>query len=372
MSAETMARFDTVLRFSSARGVSDIHVKPGQRPVYRRNGALISRKDESAFSEAELDALAGLLLPVREAEVYARTGEATFAHGLVGGGRFRITVLRQRGSAVLAVRVLPARVGTLRELNLPKHLGTWALLPSGLVLVAGAAGSGRSTTWAALLEHVNTAAPGPRHVVTLATPIEIPLDDKVAFLCQREIGADTVDVRTGLQAALRQDADVVAVDELPADALADALEVADQGRLVIAVVPGAGPVEAVRMLLERADPARRDLLRQRLARRLCAITAQVLVPTADGKGRVPAVQALVASPQVAEVLRSGADLENWRVLMDQGRAFGMQTLDLALQDLVQTGQIAIDIAVQHAWQPDQLRGRVAGQRSVVQNTPDLF
>jgi twitching motility protein PilT len=372
MTTEALARFDAVLRFSSARGVSDIHVKAGQRPVYRRHGGLISRKDETPFTEEELDAIAATLLPPSQAEAYARGGEATFAHGLVGGGRFRMTLLRQRGSAGFAIRVLPARVATLRELNLPKHLGAWPMLQSGLLLVAGIAGSGRTATWAALLEHVNTTAPGPRHIVTLASPLEIPLDDKVAFVCQREVGADTPDLHTGLQATLRQDADIVAVDELKPDALADALDVADQGRLVIAVVPGAGPVEAVRMLLERADPLRRDLLRQRLAARLRAITAQVLVTTADGKGRVPAVQALVASPQVTEILRSGADLDNWRLLMEQGRAFGMQTQDQALQELVQAGLVSIETATQHAQHPEQVRARLASHPGTVQTPPDLF
>lgn len=372
MSAEALARFDAVLRFSSARGVSDIHVKAGQQPVYRRHGGLISRKDEASFSDEELAAIAAALLPPLQAQAYDQTGEARFIHGLVGGGRFRMTVLRQRGSAGFAIRVLPTRVASLRELNLPKYLGTWPMLQSGLLLVAGTAGSGRTATWAALLEHVNTAAPGPRHVVTLTTSLEIPLDDKVAFVCQREIGTDTPDLATGLQAALRQDADIVAVDELRPDALADVLDVADQGRLVLAVVPGAGPVEAVRMLLERADGSRRDLLRQRLAARLRAITSQVLVPTADGKGRLPAVQTLVASPQVTEVLRSGADLETWRMLMEQGRAFGMQTLDQALQELVQSGQVSIDVATQHAQHPEQVRARLASHHSAAQTPPDLF
>lgn len=369
--SEVFARFDGVLRFSSARGVSDIHVKAGQRPVYRRHGELISRKDEPAFSDADLDAIAASLLPARLAARYAQDGDATFALGLVGGGRFRVSITRQRASASFAVRVLPARVASMRELNVAKQIAPWALFRNGLVLVAGAPGAGRTATWLALLEHVNTAAPGPRHVVTLEDPIEVVLDDKIAFIRQRELDVDLADVRTALRELRRHDVDVIGVDELPADALVEALDVAE-GSLVIAVVPGEGPIEALRLLLERTDPARRELVRQRLALRLRGVTSQVLVPTADGKSRLPAMQVLVPTPQVAEHLAANGDLDGLRILMDQGRPHGMQTLDHALFELVQSGQVAVDAAVQHALWPDQLRGRLGSMRSSPQLPPDLF
>lgn len=362
-SAEAFARLDAVLRFAAARGISDVHVKAGQRPVYRRNGSLMSRKDEPTFSEGDLDGIAGSLLDAVREKTLATCGEVAFVHDLVGGGRFRITVVRQRGHDALAVRVLPTRVASLRELNLPAQLAHIALLPSGLVLVAGAPGSGRSSTWAALLEHINTSANGPRHVIAVEQLPEFSFEDKLAFVRQRELGVDVPDLAMALTGALRQDADVVAIDPLPPGHLAAALDVADHGRLVVAVVPGVGPVEALRVLGVQDQP----VLRARLAAQLRAVVASTLVPSLDGKGRVPACQVLVNTPQVHELLRGHGDIEALRMLMEQGQRQGMQSHDQALADLIGAGQIALEAALAVAHAPEQLRhkaGPVRGPSSI--------
>ncbi len=362
MSNDALQRLDAVLRFASARNISDLHIKALQRPVYRRHGALISRKDEPAFSASDLEELRDILLPKALIPEFSAQGEATFCYGLVGGGQFRMTVLQQAGIPAIAARVLATKVTNLRELNLPKHFGNWALAPGGLVLIAGAAGSGRSSLWAALIDHVNTSAPSTRHVLALQSPIEANFDDRVAFLRQRQIGTDCPDLASALRSAARLDCDLVAIDAVAPRLLEQALDVADAGPTVLMVVPGTGPIEALRRLLDDSDPVHREVLRQRLTGRLRAVVSQTLIPTQDGQSRVPAVQALVATAPVQEVLRGGHDLELLRNVMEQGRAWGMVTIDQSLAELVSAGQISLEVGLQYAHSPEQMRSKIGHVR----------
>lgn len=360
MTSEVIGRFEQVLRFASTRGIAEVHIKPGQRPLYRRSGALISRKDEATFSEADLDEVAAGLVPGAWLAQWAEGRDVTFPRGVVGCGRFRVTAFRQRGAVGLVVHVVPAKAQVLRELGLPKVLGTWALLPRGLVVVAGPPGSGRSVTWQALVEHINTVALQPRHVITLEDPIEVLFDDKMAFIRQRELRTDTGDLAAALSHMSRMDCDVVAIGDLPAEHLETALALAEQGRLVLAVTSGGPPVEWLRQTLARQEPARREPFRQRLAAQLKGLSYQKLVPTADGKARVPAIETVTFSPQMADILRGSGDVAALQPLIDQGRATGCQTLEQSLIDLAHAGTIAVDQALLASDQPDVLRNRIAG------------
>ena len=359
MPNETLGRFEQVLRFASSRGIAAIHIKPGQRPLYRRCGTLISRKDEQTFSEADLDEIAHGLVPGAWLPNWAAGFDVTFPHGVVGCGRFRLTLLHQRGAVGVVVHVLPGKAQTLREANLPKVMANWAHLARGLVLLSGPPGSGRSVTWQALIEQVNTAGVAPRHVITLENPIEVLFDDKLAFIRQREIVTDTADLATGLQQIARMDCDIVAIGDLPPDHVESALALAEQGRLVIAVVAGGAPVELIRQLLAQREPARRDSLRQRLAAQLRGIAYQKLVVTADGKARVPAVEVATFVPQMLEVVRGAADVAALQPFIEQGRATGNQTLEQSLIELAHQGMIAVDQALAASDSPDALRHRIA-------------
>jgi twitching motility protein PilT len=370
---EALARFDAILRFAVVRGISDVHLKPGQRPSYRRQGGLMSRKDETLCLDSDLDELARALVPARLQDAFAREGQATFVHGLVGAGRFRITALRQRGQCGLHARTLPQRVATLRELNLPKPLSNWALQPGGgLVIVAGSAGSGRTATWAALVEHVNTSASAPQHLITLEDPSEVSFDDKLALVRQREVGVDVPDAAAGIDAALRVDADAVALDPLPPSLLGKALHAAEQGRLVIAVLPGADAVDALQSAVFALPQGVREAARSSLARRLRGAVSHALVATVDGKGRVPAADVVCGGPHVAEVVRTGADFEPLRAIQERNRSHGMQTLDHALLDLVHAGQITVEAAVAAARNPDGLRDRLASSRGPAPKDMGIF
>lgn len=372
---ELQARLDAVLRFAAARGLTDLHIKAGQRPVYRRSGTLISRKDEALFSDADLEELTTGLVPADRLERLSATGQVTFSLGLVGSGRFRVTAFRQRGAISLAVRMVPPRPGTLRELNLPRVLANWLQPSGGLVLVTGGPGSGRTATWAALLEQVNTSSPASRHLVTLEDPVEALFDDKVAFVQQREIGTDVHDLATGLQALARQDVDVVGVGDLDLDTFGGALALAAQGRLVVAALAGGSVVDVLERLLDHAGPTHQAWLRTQLARHLRGVSWQTLVPTADGKGRVPACEWLTVVPQVADALRTAPDPSAAVAsLLDAptARAAGQSSLDASLLELVQTGGVALEAALAVARRPEELRARMAGQRMPTQQAmPDF-
>ena len=230
----------------------------------------------------------------------------------------------------------------------------------GLVLVGGPPGSGRSVTWQALIEHINTVAPQPRHVVTVEDPIEVLFDDKMAFIRQRELRTDVADLAGAMAHVARMDCDVVALGDLAAEQLEAALTLAEQGKLVLAVVASGPPVDWLRQTLAAHEPSRREPLRQRLAAQWKAMSYQKLVPTADGKGRVPALETVTLTPQMADILRGTGDVAALQPLLDQARAAGCQTLDQNLIDLAHAGTIAVDHALLATEHPESLRARIAG------------
>lgn len=356
-------RLDQVLRFAAARSVSDIHFKPGQRPLYRRFGVLSSRRDEPVLTEDELVRVALHWLPADQRAAMQAVGEARFCVGLVGCGRFRVTAVRHRGGLSLTVRPLPNRVLSPRELGLPKVLQSWAALPSGLIVVASAPGGGRTWTLAALLEQINTAAPAPRTVTTLEQPVELLLDDKAALVCQREVGGDVPDLRTGVATALRADADVIAVaDPAPAD-LPALLSAAEQGRLVFASVAAPGVIGALQRWLEAVPAAEQPALRARFARHFRGGVATAMVPGSDGKGLVAAAEVVVPIRPAVDALRAG-DWDGLQAMLDlpQNRNAGMCSLDGHLLDLAQAGQISLEQAMSTARDADTLRAKVTGVR----------
>ncbi len=362
--ADVEARFDAILRFAASRTIADIALKPSQRPLYRRFGQLIFKRDDPTFGVDELAAIVAQWMPSHAREEYDRCGHATFMVTLVACGRFRITALQSRGAPSLAVRVVSSRVLNLRELNLPRLLTTWAMVPHGLVLVSAGPGGGKSATWAGLLEHVNTASPQTRQVITLESPIEQTFADKVAFVHQRELGSDTLDVPSGVASALRQAPDVFGVDGATGADLPSLAALAELPILVVASLSAGGVVDAVRQFVLAVPESDRGQMRLRLARRLRGVVHLALVPTVDGKGLVPACELLHVTPQIAEILRSDKDLESLQAIIEAPaqRAFGMCGLDQALLELAQATTVAPEAAVALARDSDGIKGRLAAIR----------
>lgn len=359
------SHFEAVLRFAAARGISDVHFKPHQRPLYRRQGVLISRRDEALIEPEALLTLAEVLIPATDRSTWQSTGQVTFMLTLVGAGRFRITAFLVRGLPTLAIRVVPARLLSLRELNTPKVVQSWATAHSGLVLVAGAPGAGLTSTWLGLLEAVNTASASARLLLTLERPVEQLLDDKVAVIHQRELGRDVASVADGLQLLDRQDVDVLGLADLRPSELPLALEACELGCLVVASTTASSAVAALAKLIEAVPADRRSAARQRLARQLRGVIWQTLVTGQDGRGLVPACEVLVNCAPVQDFLRSDRELDGLQALVDgpQGRQLGMVGLEQSMMELLQSGAATAEALLGRARDPEGLRSRLLSARA---------
>lgn len=334
MDARTL---EELLRRAVTVGASDLHLTAGAPPTARIDGRLQPLAEErlpAAAVEAAFRALGG----EERARELAAAGQVAFSHGLPGAGRFRVHAFRQRGAVALAIRVIPGEVPSLAELGLPAVLGELALRPAGLLLVAGTPGSGKSTTLAALVRHVNEHRPA--HVITLEHPIEYLHAHQRSLVHQREVGQDAPDFAGALRAALRQDPDVIVLDQVPdPETAAAALLAAESGRLVLAAVHAPSVPLAVERVVEAFPPHHQPQARAQLAAVLQGAAAQQLVPRADRPGRVAAVELLVATPAARNLVREGKAAQLASVIQT-GARLGMVAMERALAELLERGVIA--------------------------------
>jgi twitching motility protein PilT len=348
-----MLDLDRLLRLAIDERASDVHVKVGARPFLRVDGALRETQldvIEAADTEGVVDRL---LVPSR-AESFRETADADVVYGTPGLGRFRVSVFRQRGQVGLVLRRIVPGVPGLDALGLPPAALGLASAPSGLVLVSGLAGSGRTTTLAAMVDHVNEHE--ARHIVTVEDPVEVVHADKKSIVNQREVGTDTPSYRDALERVLRRDPDVVATGALPdAESALCALEVADAGGLVFAVGLAVGAVDAVTRLVGMFPPERQAAVRTLLARTLRGVLCQRLVPRAGGRGRVPAVEVLVTNGPVAEALLNADRSSRLDALVADGEFWGMQTFDQSIAALYRRGLVEREAALANALYAPGLR-----------------
>jgi twitching motility protein PilT len=344
---------DRLLRFAVEQGASDVHVKVGTRPRLRVDGRLREGPFDTV-EPADTERVAAAVMPPDRAEQFRDSSEADFMYGIQGLGRFRVSAFRQRGFVGLVLRrVLPGVPG-FEALSLPSAVQIFAEQPHGLVLVAGLAGSGRTATLAAMVDHLNAGR--ECHVVTIEDPIEVLHADKRAVVDQREVGRDTPSVASALGHALRQDPDVIMVSELrDADAVWQAIQAAEAGHLVFAGLATVNAAETVDRLVEVFEPHRQRQVRTSIANVLRGIVVQRLVPRAGGRGRVPAVEVLVVNARVAERIAEPGRSAELVVEMESGDLYGMQTFDQSLAQLYRDGLVSRADALQHADGPAELR-----------------
>jgi len=264
-----------------------------------------------------------------------------------GIARFRISILKQRSSYMVVMRVIPDVLPTFESLGLPASLGRTVLSDFGLVLIAGVPGSGRTSTLAALVNHLNVNAPSRRHIVSVEPSIEFLHKSQKCSVTQREVGIDTDSYVAGMRAALDQDADVVVVGELSGPEMIEmAFRAVEQGRLVLAKTQAGDVTSAIKVLLANFPTDAQDQVRLHLAETLRCVLAQRLLPRADGNGRVLAAELLLMNPGVREVISDPGRLHELRGVLAEGRAqFGTQTFDQHLADLVIAGRVSFDVAV---------------------------
>jgi twitching motility protein PilT len=333
---------------------SDLHIKVGSPPHIRVDGRLEPAPfDPVTPSDAEHIALS--ILPKERTDDFIAASEVDFAHSVGGVGRFRVNVHRQRGTVGVVCRRVPSEVPSVEALSLPSVVGRLAELSSGLVLVTGPAGSGKTTTVAAVLEHVNERQRA--NIVTIEDPIEFLFTDKQAIVSQRELGTDASSYADAMRRVSRQDPDVVFVGEISdADTAWAALAAADMGQLVVSTLPTTNATETVRRVIELFPPHRQRQVRSLLATVLRGTVSLRLLERADGSGRVPAVEVLIGTGRVFDVIVDPDHAtESLEDAVADGEYYGMQTFDQSLFGLYKNGLVSLRDALGAATHPHDFR-----------------
>lgn len=332
---------------------SDLHLKVGSPPAFRVSGKLVV-SDLPTLDAVATRALADELMPDAVRETLERSGEADVAFGRPNLGRFRANVYRQRGSINIAIRSMRTTSYSFEGLGLPSSLEEICRADAGLVLVTGGAGSGKTTTLAAMIDYIN--ATRRINIITLEDPIEVLHADKMSLVSQREIGLDTNSFAAGLRSALRQDPDVLYVSDLyEPDAVEAAMHAARTGHLVLASMLATDVIDAVDRLTEMFASQERERIRRELSATLKAIISLRLMNRADGQGRVPAVEVLVNVDRVTDALAGVGNSRPLRDLIADGAYHGMQSFDQALLKLQQKNLISFQDALTRATDPTDLK-----------------
>jgi twitching motility protein PilT len=334
---------EKIIKAAVERGASDLHIKAGDVFRARINGKLVPLTKQRLTPD-QTRTIALKLLPTDEDRARIdRLRDFDCSWGMPGVGRFRVNLLRQRSSFMIVMRVIPFTVPTLEALQLPEAVRRVADMERGLVLVTGVSGSGKSSTVAALVHHVNTTR--QKHIVTIENPIEFLHRDLNSSVTQREVGVDTDGIAVGLRAALRQDPDVVVLSDLDDGETVDiAIKAAETGHLVIAAMPTPDVATTLYHAVAMLPREEREIGRLRLAEALAGVISQQLLPRADEEGRVAAVELLLPTPEVREALRDPTRLNDLRTLMADGRKQGMQSFEHHLAELAANGTVSAETA----------------------------
>ncbi|MFP8879705.1 MAG: type IV pilus twitching motility protein PilT [Myxococcota bacterium] len=361
-----------ILKIALKGGASDIHLKPGLPPLFRVDGALVPLKNGERLVPDDLGKMAFSIMNPMQKQGFEETREVDLAYGIPGLGRFRVNVFQQRGTVGIVFRVIPFGVKSIEHLHLPKIIERIAMEQRGLVLVTGTTGSGKSTTLAGMIDYINSNR--TCHIMTIEDPIEFLIRDRRSIVNQREIGVDTQSFSNALRAALRQDPDVILVGEMrDFETIETALTAAETGHLVMSTLHTLDATETINRIISVFPPYQQKQVRLQLSAILRAVVSQRLVPRADGKGRVPALEVLISTARVRECI---ADKDRTKELNDaiaKGfTTYGMQTFDQSLMQLVKQELVTYDEALKHVSNPDDFALRFRGIASTSDGTWDDF
>jgi twitching motility protein PilT len=345
---------DDLLEQMAARGASDLHLSVGSKPACRVRGHIERMEEIEALTPEDTQLLMYQILSSEQQKHFEIKRQLDFAHGVPGLARFRVNVYFQRESVGAVFRVIPEEIKTLEELGLPASLHQLAAKPRGLVLVTGPTGSGKSTTLASLIDEVNRTR--AEHILTIEDPIEFVHRHKKCIVNQREIGVDASSFAEGLRAALRQDPDVILVGEMrDLETIATALTAAETGHLVLGTLHTQSASSTVDRIIDVFPPEQQEQVRMQIAGSLQGVVTQTLIPTADGAGRVAALEILLPDDGTRNLIRQGK-VEQVYTIMQTGTQKGMQTMEQALSELTLRHVITLDAAISRSSRPDQLLG----------------
>jgi len=349
-----------ILQVALRANASDIHLKAGLPPMFRVDGALVPLKDARRLPPEEVARMALGIMNEFQKEKFKQTNEVDLAYGVPGLGRFRVNIFQQRGTVGGVFRVIPFKIQSIEQLMLPKVIEKLAGEQRGLILVTGTTGSGKSTTLAAMIDHVN--ATETCHIMTIEDPIEFLVRDKRSIVNQREVGVDTMSFGQALKSALRQDPDVILVGEMrDLETIETALTAAETGHLVMSTLHTVDATETINRIISAFPPYQQKQVRLQLGSTLKGVVSQRLVPRADGHGRVPAIEVLLATARVRELIEDKDRTKEIPDAIAQGNvSYGMQTFDQSLMSLLKSGLITYEEALRQATNPDDFALRVSG------------
>ncbi len=351
-----MAEIDGLLKYMADQGSSDLHLKAGSPPAIRLNGRLVVIRDLQKLTAEQTSALALGMMDERQRASFENRQESDFAYSLPGVGRFRVNVFHQRGSIGMTLRRVTTDRASIEDLGLPPVVRTLAEESRGLVLVTGTAGSGKTTTLAAMIDHINHTREG--HIVTIEDPIEVLHQDDLCIINQREIGIDTDSYAEALRHVVRQDPDVILIGEMrDHETVSAALTAAEIGNLVFSTLHTIDATETINRIIDFFPPYQQKQIRLMLASTLRGIISMRLIPSING-GLVPAVEVLVSTGTIKEYVIDPAQTFKIRDAMEEGEYYGMQTFDQSLLRLYQAGRITIDDATSMAANAHDFKIRV--------------
>jgi twitching motility protein PilT len=343
---------DDLLRMMIERGGSDLHITVGSSPGIRQRGDLIPVEGIRALSPKDTQEMILSMLSEEQRKRFEVELELDFAYSIPGLSRFRANVMQQRNSMGAVFRVIPLRIPTMQELGLPKVCKYLAERPRGLVLVTGPTGSGKSTTLAAMVDHINETR--PVHIITMEDPIEFMHRNKRAYVNQREIGEDTHSFASALKRVLRQDPDVILVGEMrDLETISAAITAAETGHLVFATLHTTGGPETIDRVIDVFPPHQQQQVRMQLSGTLEGVLSQVLLRSTDGKSRVLAMEIMLGIPAISNLIREGKT-HQMPTIIQGGAQLGMQTLDQHLKTLLQAGKVTFEEAIGKAKEPREL------------------
>jgi twitching motility protein PilT len=356
-----------LLKVAVERKASDIHLKVGSHPVCRIDGELTLLHDMKRLMQEDTIQMAFSMMNARQKQRFKEELEIDIAYSVPGLGRFRVNIFQQRGAVGLVLRIIPARILTIKELMLPPVLEKICTERRGLVLCTGTTGSGKSTSLAAMIDSIN--ANRSEHIMTIEDPIEFLHRDKKSIVNQREIDVDTRGFPNALRSALRQDPDVILVGEMrDFETIETALLAAETGHLVFSTLHTLDATETVNRIISVFPPHHQKQIRIQLGQVLKAVVSLRLVSRADNMGRVPAVEVMVSTPYIRDCIEQKEKTKYIREQIALGTSqYGMQTFDQSLYQLYKSGLITLQEALRRASNPDEFKLKVEG----VQFTADI-
>jgi twitching motility protein PilT len=357
-----MFEIDKALQQLIEREGSDLHLKVGQRPTIRQHGELVQLDGYEPLTEQDTEKAFHDMAEVRSLTEFEEAGEADYSYSLPGLSRFRVNTFKQRGAVSIVCRAIPFEIRSVEDLGLPPVVTKLAEEERGIILVTGTTGSGKSTTLAAMIDHINRTR--PHHIITLEDPIEYLHEDKTSIINQREVGSESF--ARAMRRVLRQDPDVILIGEMrDEETVHTALSAAETGHLVLSTVHTLDATETINRIVDFFPPHLQHQARVMLAATLKGAIAQRLVPDITGEGRVPASEVMVVTGRVQDLIMNPEETGKITEVIAEGEYYGMRTFDQSLLGYVMEGKLAEDVALRYASSPHDFKLMLAagGQRA---------